>query len=260
MPQKPTTATLNNEYADIFRFHTCIVTNEMEVQKQMWKSILEQLSIRSSRKYCFLNLNTGKLESCQTLIHHSVIQPEAEPETMDIEKINGYYPSKDVYRNTETDTIFYNSLMALPIELRKYFTLTCLRRIKNSHGKQNIYLLSAFVAVSDALGEPWLILIEFDLLAEFKAINFSFFRQYELNKIKMSKKYTVFEKYNINNLTEQEKKVLKLVNEKPSIREMAEEFSVTQDTIRSHRYQAMKKLNAPSLHLASFLARVLKII
>lgn len=237
-----------------------MVTDEMEMQRKMWKSMLEQLSIRSDRKYCFLNLNTGKLESCQTLIHHSIIRSESQTETIDLEKVHSYYSSKDIYRNAETDIIFYNSLMALPIELRKYFTLTCLRRIKNSHGKQNIYLLSAFAAISDALGEPWLVLIVFDLLAEFKANNFNYFRLYELNNIEVSGKYKIFEKYNINNLTEQERKVLKLVNKKPSIREMAEVFSVTQDTIRSHRYQAMKKMNAPSLHLASFLARVLKII
>jgi len=124
------------------------------------------------------------------------------------------YHRKDCYQNIETMNLFYNKLMSLPFEQRMEFVLNCLQRFKNKIGNFDIYLIRVSVIEYDALGIPWILLIEAELLREYNIDDFYPIRQFVLLNKENGMVEKHFDDLNINHLTDQEFKVLKLAEKK----------------------------------------------
>jgi DNA-binding CsgD family transcriptional regulator len=261
MSRKSTLFELLEEYNNLFKGHCSIVSKEMEARKAIWLECLCSLAKSANRSYSLLNLNSGQFEANFSAYSNHLLQSAINLSCKDNwKKMIQNYHKNDCYINVETSNLFYNRLMSLPFEHRQEFVLLCLQRLKNKSGKYDIYLLRYNAIVFDAHGIPWLVLVEAELLSEFNPNEFQHIRQFLLINKQSGEVINHFEELNINNLTEQEFNVLKLACKKSNIKEMADKLSVSEYTIKSHRYQVMKKLNAPSLSLACFLARSMRIV
>jgi DNA-binding CsgD family transcriptional regulator len=261
MSKKPTFFELLDEYRNLFKGHYSAVSKEMEARKAVWIKCINSLSRSSNRSYNLLNLNTGLFEASFSAYANRLLQPVINLSCPDNwENQIQHYHKKDCYMNVETNNLFYNRLMALSPDERKEFVLLCLQRYKNKSKEYDIYLIRYKAIEYDVAGVPWLVLIEAELLSEFNPAEFQHLRQFLLINNQTGEVKKRFDELNINNLTDQELKVLRLAGSKLSIKSMADILSVSEYTIKSHRYQIMKKLNAPSLSLACYLARVMRIV
>ena len=211
MSKKPSLFELLEEYSNLFRGHYSIVSKEMETRLTMWMDCLRILSKCGNRTYSLLNLNNGKIENCFTahsqcnehpVIH--LLNPANKKKLVDS------YHRKDCYTNIETLNLMYNKLMSLPFEQRMEFVLNCLQRFKNKIGNYDIYLIRISVIEYDALGIPWILLIEAELLKEYNTNDFFPVRHFVLLNKENGEVKKHFDDLNLNHLTDQEFKVLKL--------------------------------------------------
>ena len=104
--------------------------------------------------------------------------------------------------------------MSLPFEQRMEFVLNCLQRFKNKIGNFDMYLVRVSVIEYDALGIPWILLIEAELLKEYNTDDYFAVRHFVLLNKENGEMEKHFDDLNINHLTDQEFKVLKLAEKK----------------------------------------------
>jgi len=254
-------AKLQQERNNLFATHSNEITTAMEARKIVHINNMRQSCKCGNRSYSMLDLNSGRfIHHCSAyskLLPYQSIHTDRDDNWKEANRL--CHPD-DVMCNTETDILFYRQLMALPAEQQLHFVMVCLRRLRTINNDYNIFLLRVHVIDMDENHIPWLVMVETELMTQFKPQNYYPNRQFFLLNEHDNSIHKQFEAYSTELLTKQEYEVLVLACKHYSIVKMADKLFVAPNTIKSHRSQIIEKLNASSLSLACLMAANLRIV
>lgn len=221
---------------------------------------LRQMAIKESNSYFFIEFCQKKFTHIFSAYHPYLIHPTikvTDPENMS--QMNLRADPDTVHFNLESDILFYDLLMAQPFEQRKNFVSVIVRYLKNEEDKYHVWLFTTYVNECDVVGTPCSLIVKGEQMELFSTKNFHPYRQFYLANETNPHKIILLESDNKHVLKGKELKVLELSIAGRTIKEMAAELCVKSSTIKSHRKQAMRKLNAPTFLLACMMAKKLKI-
>jgi DNA-binding CsgD family transcriptional regulator len=241
--------------------HRAIISPEMEACCAIKMEQLRQMAIKGSHSYFRIDLSRKKFSHVYSTYHPHLKHPSihvADPDNLF--KLNGIEHPNTHYFNLETDILFYDLMMAQPFEQRKNMVSVQIRCIKTAADKYEVCLIRTFVEDCDVVGTPCSLTVKVKRMKLFSTEDFHPYRQFYLSNEKDPNDYTLLESDNKHELKGKELEVLQLGVDGLTIEEMARELKLSVTTIKSHRKQAMRKLNASSFSLACMMAVKLKIV
>lgn len=260
MKKKPTHAELLEERKILLQNHRNVVSPEMRARKATKIEDLRQMTIKGGYSNLRFELDVHAFTAAFSVNHANMKHPYIHVgDPNNLSEANRIAHPETHYFNVETDVILYNTLMKQSFEQRKNFVSISLRCIMNVKGIYEVHLITIYVDECDVVGMPWSFSIKDEVLHLYSTENFRPYRQFYLANEANPDEITLLESYNSNQLTDTELEVLKLGVE-CTILETADILGTTVSTAKSHRKQAMLKLNAPTIPLACVLAKKLKII
>lgn len=248
------------ERRSLFDHHRCAVTAGMEEQMRQMKSLCKELSQKCRRSYSLLDLNKKQI------IHHysafgrnlkQALLPESDERNW--EYVMRYFPEEDHYHICETDIRFYKLLMSVSHDTRQQLNMITLRRMQNKEGGYDIYLMRVFVTLSDDICTPWMLMIETEYLFPWKTEVF-----YPYCRIIMTNKtdsgiMKCFTCPGMCPLTEKQLEILEMAQHNDTLKGMAGHNDCNVNTLKTHKYGFIKRLNATTLTQALQVANLLRL-
>lgn len=108
------------------------------------------------------------------------------------------------------------------------------QRLKNERGGYDCYILSFKVVLCDAIGKPWLLLLQSVRCQVVPPENTNFYRIISMKPVDLFKKYRLLDKDDYCMLTNTEKKIACEVNSEKSCVEIANYLFNSPTTIYKH--------------------------
>lgn len=261
MPTKPTLSELVEARQSRLANHRAIISPEMEACCAIKMEQLRQMAIKGSHSFFRIDLSQKKISHVFSTYHPHLKHPSilvADPDNLF--KVNRIEHPDTHYFNIETDILFYDLMMAQPFEQRKNIVTVQIRCIQTRPGKYEVFFFRIYVEECDVVGTPSSLIVKVECMESFSTENFRPYRQFYLANENDPNDCNLLESDNKYELKGKELEVLQLGVEDFTIEEMALELKVNVTTIKSHRKQAMRKLNAPTFSLACMMAKKLKIV
>lgn len=261
MVTKPTLSELVEARRLQIANHRCIITPEMEAKNLIKTEWLRQMTIKGSSSYFFIELSQKKFTAAFSAYHHNLIHPVIHVSDPDnLTKVNKRVHPDTLQFNIETDVMFYDLMMEQSFEQRKNFVGMSTRCILNEKGTYDVWFIRTYVDECDVVGIPCSLIVKAERMDIFSTKDFHPYRQFYLANETHPDEITLLESNNQINLTDKELKVFQLGAKGLTIEEAASKLGIDETTIKSHRAQAMLKLNAPNFRLACIMAKKLKIV
>jgi|GEM_PF-3368046 len=261
MPTKPTLSELVDARKSRLANHRAIISPEMEASSAVRTELLRQMAIKGSHSYYRIDLSQKKISHVFSRRHSHLKHPAilvSDPDNL--MKINRLEHPDTHYFNVETDVMFYDLMMSQPFEQRKNMVVVQTRCMQVAPGKYEVRFIRMYVEECDVVGTPCSLIVKVERMESFSTADFYPYRQFYLANEKNPDDITLLESDNRYELKGKELEVLQLGVRGFTIEKMAQELKVNIATIKSHRKQAMRKLNAPGFSLACMMAKKLKIV
>jgi len=261
MQTKPTQSELVGARKSRLANHHAITSPEMEACCDIKMEQLRQMAIKGSHSYFRIDLSRKKFSHIFSTYHPHLKHPSILVTDNDnLSKLNQIEHPDTHYFNLETDILFYDLMMAQPFEQRKNMVSVQVRCMLTEAGKYGVFFIRIYVEECDVVGTPCSLIVKVKRMELFSTADFHPYRQFYLANEKKTNDYTLLESDNKHELKGKELEVLQLGVAGFTIEEMAQKLKVSVTTIKTHRKQAMRKLNAPNFSLACMMAKKLKIV
>lgn len=227
---------LLSELKELFSDYQNIETPDLEEKKKKLAESLEILAPVEGETKSLLELNKTQLYS------HNSVYENYRGQTVGL--------TSWVERTHPDDLVFtlrlfkatIRLLALLPKNRVKDFNLVYKQRLKNERGGYDCYILSFKVVLCDAIGKPWLLLLQSVRCPVVPPENTNFYRIIVMKPVDLFKKYRLLDKDDYCMLTNTEKKIACKVNSGKSSKEIATHFFNSPSTIYKHFSHINKKI------------------
>jgi len=248
---------LKKEFQEVIDAHTCTVTPEMKLQREVKYQEAKKECRLQGKWYSIIDLNEGRCT-----YHVSANDKWLPAPAIDIDEPNNFehfykltHP-EDLLKVIENELRGIYFLQQLPLEEKKNFQFLYMRRLLDKNGDFQLCLHRLSVAEWDVTGKPWLLqnctaqlpgcFKEISLISEFYLI-------FPLSKPNRKKR-----KIFVNNtwLTERELNILQLVFDGHQQLDIAEKIFITVGTVNTHYRNIRRKLNITDIQMAAIFAKL----
>ncbi len=261
MKSQPTLQQLQEERRSLLASHRCLYNNAMEEKKKLIAGVVDKLLLKAGNTYTLLDLHCGRLTHHFAGHAHSLNYPAIDTTQQDnLHQSLRLFHEEDYYGICDAEIKFYRMIMSLQEDGQKEVNLVSLRRLRNNNGNYDIYLMRAFVIECDDVRTPWLLMIEMEYL--FRWETEVFYPHHQL-LVTNKRDKSILQKINLCSvieLTKQQKEILLMSIEGKSVKVSAERQSIAESTVKSHRNELIRRLNATSMHNAKQVATLLYLL
>lgn len=261
MPAKPVLSALAAEWKNLLVYYNCLVNADMLRRKQSHINHLQCLSHYTNRSYSLFDLKEARFVAHFSSYRQRLSNPMIRLEDPDNwTNLYKQCPKSDMSYYIESVLFYFNTLLALPFDQRSQLVMLTLHWLKNKYNNSDLYLIRVKVIETDDIGQPWLILVEAELLYGFKPKVFSHIRQVFLLNGETNQIEKRFPGSAEDELRESQLKLLRILNEDIAISKAPTALGITDSGFNSRRKRLLLKLNASSIPQVIAMSNLLRLL
>jgi DNA-binding CsgD family transcriptional regulator len=261
MPAKPSLSALAAEWKDLLLHYQCVVNARMTERKAMHIELLHHHTQCNNRSYSLFDLKEVRFVAHYSAYCSRLANPMIRLDDPDnwknlyrhCHKCNEYYYIESVIH-------FFRELMSLPLGKRSHMVMNTLHWLKNKEGEYDLYLIHVKVIETDDLGNPWLILVETELLPGFKPRVFRPIRQLLLIDPQTNAVEKRFPVGKNDELRGTQLELLRLLNDNPDLKSLAATQGISINNLKSRCTRILRNLNASNVPQAVTMTNYLRLL
>ena len=261
MPNKPSLSALATEWNNMLLYYSCLVSAEMNHRKQMHIKYMHHYAQCENKSYSLFDMKESRFVAHFSAYEHRLANPMIRLNDPDNWK-NRYRHcnKKDMYHYIESIILYFETLMSLSLEQRHKLVMYTLHWLKNRHNQHDLYLVRVKLIEMDDLGNPWLIMVQSELLHGFKPKEFCHNRQLLLVNEHNNRVEKRFLNGNKPKLRETQLELLILLNKSPNLGNLPDILKIKLSGLKSRFTLLFPKLNSNNQHQAVSMANYLRLL
>ena len=261
MSAKPSLSALATEWKDLLLYYQCLVNNRMLEHKAMHMKLMHHYAQCNNHSYTLFDMNEGRFVAHISAYADRLAYPMIRLDDPD-NWINLYRHCHKCYEYYYIESVicFFRELMSLSLDQRPHMVMNTLHWLKNKTDGYDLYLIHVKPIETDDLGNPWLILVQTELLHGFKPKVFHPIRQLLLIDAQTNRVKKRFPIGKNDELRSSQLELLRLLNNNPDLNSLAAVQGTKVNNLKSRCTRILRNLNATNVPQAVTMTNYLRLI